>query len=169
MGWGLLGERGIEPIISPMYFGFRFVFSVCIRSESIFLQLFFMMLSVCFYIRYIPNLYCYHDQIGVSYDFVFAVQIFHLRSSPVPEFVLIFVAISPVIGLLWNFRGQLNDVYSEKLLKLLISDLLGYPHPARKNSNGPCDLDIWPIHTSSHASDHLVSNREIIHPEQYMM
>ena len=71
----------------------------------------------------------------------FVVQIFHLRSSPVPEFVLIFVAISPVIGLLWNFRGQLNDVYSENL-KLLISDLLGYPRPARKNSNGPCDLDI---------------------------
>ena len=39
-------------------FHVSFLFSVCIRSESIFLRLFLMMLSVCFYIRYFPNLYC---------------------------------------------------------------------------------------------------------------
>ena len=89
VGWGLLGDSQLLPHV----FHVSFLFSVCIRSESIFLQLFLMMLSVCFYIRYIPNLYCYHDHIDVSYDFVFVVQIFNLRSSPVPEFVLIFVAI----------------------------------------------------------------------------
>ena len=151
MGWGLLGERGIEPIISPMYFVFRFCFLCAFVLRVFFFSYFWW---CCRYVS--------------TFDTFFVVQIFYLRSSPVPEFVLIFVAISPVIGLLWNFRGQLNDVYSENL-KLLISDLLGYPRPARKNSNGPCDLDIWPIHTSSHASDHLVSNREIIHTEQYMM
>ena len=151
---GVAVREGYWANCFPHVFHVSFLFSVCIRSKSIFLKLFLMMLSVCFYIRYITNLFlCKY----LIWDLPLSRDLF-LFSSPQ----------SPVIGLLWNFRGQLNGVYSENL-KLLVSDGLGYPRPARKNSNGPCDLDIWPIHTSSHASYHLVSNREIIHLEQYMM
>ena len=160
-GMGIAGREGYWANCLPHVFHVSFLFSVCIRFESILLQLFLMMLSVCFYIRHIPNLYCYHDHIGVSYDFfVVVVQIFHFRSSPVPDFFLIFVAIESCH---WSFVEFQRTVKWCENLKLLISDLLGYPRPARQKSNGPRDLDIWPIHTSSHANDHLVSNREIIH------
>ena len=69
-GMGIAGREGYWYNCFPRVFHVSFLFSVCIRSESIFRQLFLMMLSVvCFYIRYIPNLYCYHDHIGVSYEF----------------------------------------------------------------------------------------------------
>ena len=50
------------------WFIYLFIY-MCIHSESIFL--FLMMLSVGFYIWYIPTLFCYQDHIGISYNWFF--------------------------------------------------------------------------------------------------
>ena len=59
-------------LLLPPYISCDILFSMCIHSEGVFLQLFSMMLSVCFYIRYIPNLLCYHDHIDASFDSFYA-------------------------------------------------------------------------------------------------